>query len=82
MVTANGTGADSDLPGGNYFGVVSANLDGKDPIPMEGYASTKTLTIPKGNTTLTGGSQATNLMQPYLVLHYIIALFGIFPSRS
>jgi microcystin-dependent protein len=30
----------------------------------------------------TGGSQAHNNMQPYLVINFIIALIGIFPSRS
>lgn len=29
-----------------------------------------------------GGSEAHNNMQPYLAVHYIISLFGIFPSRS
>lgn len=29
-----------------------------------------------------GGSQAHNNMQPYLVLNYVIAINGIFPSRS
>lgn len=29
-----------------------------------------------------GGSQAHNNMQPYLVLNYVIALQGVFPSRS
>jgi microcystin-dependent protein len=30
----------------------------------------------------TGGGQAHNNMQPFLVLNYIIALVGIYPSRS
>jgi microcystin-dependent protein len=30
----------------------------------------------------TGGSQAHNNMQPYLVLNYVIALIGVFPSRN
>jgi microcystin-dependent protein len=30
----------------------------------------------------TGGSQPFNNMQPYLVLNYCIALYGIFPSRN
>ena len=30
----------------------------------------------------TGGGIAVNNMQPYLGLHYVIALTGIFPSRS
>lgn len=29
-----------------------------------------------------GGSQAHNNMQPYLVVNYIICLYGIFPSRN
>jgi len=29
-----------------------------------------------------GGSQAHNNVQPFLCIHYIIALFGIFPSRN
>ncbi len=36
-----------------------------------------------GGTTLpTGGTQAHDNMQPYLVLHYIIAMVGRFPSRN
>ena len=30
----------------------------------------------------TGGSQAVNNMQPYMVVRYIIALQGVFPSRN
>jgi microcystin-dependent protein len=29
-----------------------------------------------------GGSQAHNNMQPFLVLNYIVALLGVFPSRN
>jgi microcystin-dependent protein len=31
---------------------------------------------------ITGGSQAHNNDQPYLGLHYSIALYGVFPSRN
>ncbi|MCB0526116.1 MAG: hypothetical protein KDC86_16485, partial [Saprospiraceae bacterium] len=30
----------------------------------------------------TGGNQPINVMQPYIAINYIIALQGIFPSRS
>lgn len=30
----------------------------------------------------TGGSQPHNNMQPYLCIHFIISLFGIFPSQT
>ncbi len=29
-----------------------------------------------------GGSQPASIMQPYLALNYIIALYGIYPSRN
>jgi microcystin-dependent protein len=37
---------------------------------------------PAGMGGLTGGGQPTPILQPYLVLNYIIALEGIFPSRN
>jgi microcystin-dependent protein len=30
----------------------------------------------------TGGSQAHNNMQPFLTMNFIIALVGLYPSRS
>lgn len=30
----------------------------------------------------TGGSQTVNLMQPFIAIYYIIALQGVYPSRS
>ena len=35
-----------------------------------------------GTTASAGGGQAHNNLQPYLVLHFIIALFGVYPSRN
>ncbi len=40
------------------------------------------LPTPVVTTLNTGGGQEHNNMQPYLVVHYIIALVGIFPSRN
>jgi microcystin-dependent protein len=34
------------------------------------------------STGITGGSQPFSTMQPYLGMHYIIAVEGIFPSRN
>lgn len=56
----------------------------------EFYAGSKTanqnypLAITNLNVTLanTGNGQGINNMQPYQVLHYIICLQGVFPSRS
>jgi microcystin-dependent protein len=33
-------------------------------------------------TAAAGGGQPINNVQPYLTVNYIIALFGVFPSRN
>jgi microcystin-dependent protein len=39
-------------------------------------------TFPADAVTNVGGSQPHNNMMPYLVLNFIVALIGIFPSRN
>jgi microcystin-dependent protein len=39
-------------------------------------------TLNPGSVTSVGGSQPHNNMMPYLVLNFIIALQGIFPSQN
>ncbi|MEG3181833.1 phage tail protein [Sphingomonas sp. LT1P40] len=66
-------------------------LSGSTPDPNNAYlaghlngygaASSLTATSPQSVTNV-GGSQPHNNMQPYLVLNYIIALQGIFPSQN
>ncbi len=60
-------------------------------IPTNAYlASTNNLYTTAGNLTTTapdsltnfGGSQPHSNLQPYLVLNFVIALQGIFPSRN
>jgi microcystin-dependent protein len=48
------------------------------------YASASASTVPMAATAITGGGSANpaEAMPPYLVLNYIIALQGIFPSRN
>ena len=48
---------------------------------MYGAASSLT-TMAAGSVSSVGGSQPHNNMMPYLVLNFIIALQGIFPSRN
>src|SRR4051794_40264745 len=64
--------ATTPIPTGNTFG--SSN---------NAYAAATNLTpILPATITNTGGSQAHNNMQPYLVVNYIVALIGVFPSRN
>ena len=50
------------------------------------YANTANVAMGQNNATITvlnnGGSQPFNNMQPWLALHYIICLYGIYPSRN
>ncbi len=71
-VTGSSTAGDSPIPTGNYLGAAD-NM----------YAAAASLTsIQPGTVSATGGSQAHNNMQPYLVLNFCIALQGIFPSQN
>jgi microcystin-dependent protein len=45
-------------------------------------ASAPTTPMNAGSVSPTGGSQPHDNMQPYLVVSYIISLFGIFPTQS
>lgn len=61
-------------PSGNYLGSSSA-LNWFAPPPA-------TTTLNPGTVAPAGGGQPHDNMQPYLVLNFIIALQGIFPSRN
>jgi microcystin-dependent protein len=72
MLQGTTSNADNPAPTGNLFGTVSNVYTGATNL-----TSLHPQTI--GNT---GGSQAHLNMQPYLVLTFIIALQGIFPSQN
>lgn len=51
--------------------------------PVSGYSSAAPNSAMSANTiSAAGGSQPHNNLPPYLAINYIIALTGIFPSRS
>ncbi|MEP6819607.1 MAG: tail fiber protein [bacterium] len=68
--TANSGAASVGLPAGNFWSATGS------------YAAQPNNTMNPAGTTPTGGSQAHDNMSPYLVLNFIIALQGIFPSRN
>jgi microcystin-dependent protein len=82
----------SEMPAHNHFMQVSNNTSstqnpsasvilGKSVANTFGGVSALT-TMNPGSITNTGGSQPHTNTQPYLVLNFIIALQGIFPSRN
>jgi microcystin-dependent protein len=59
--------------GGMVYGVADTNI----------YGGAANLTAMSNSAVgVSGNSQPHNNMQPYQVLNFIIALFGVFPSRS
>ncbi|MEM9919158.1 MAG: tail fiber protein [Bacteroidota bacterium] len=81
-IGSNGDGATENEGSGNTFAAAAALLYNGGPIdPGEEMGG---VTVNQGNMTLLndGGGQSHNNMQPYETINYIIALQGLFPSRS
>jgi microcystin-dependent protein len=71
--------ASSSSPSNN---VIAGQSDG-DTLYVANPTDTSKIQSFHGNTlTSTGGSQSHNNMMPSLCVHFIIALFGIYPSRN
>lgn len=73
MVQASNTQADTNAAANHMFGLVPGR-DYTDPLALTTLGPTSVTSV--------GGSQPHNNMMPYLVLNFIIALQGIFPSRN
>jgi len=77
-IPASAEEGNSESPVGNVMAAVEEGTPyhtGSGEEAMAGPAVTATAAN-------TGGSQAANNMQPWVGLHYIICLQGMFPSRS
>jgi microcystin-dependent protein len=76
-VEASGDSFNSNDPAGNLLG--------KSSTPFGGQiykASGTEVPLQENVVGNTGGSQAHNNMQPYMAINFIIALVGLYPSRS
>ena len=72
--SGNSLAAVYDINGGNQIAGYNTSAP-NTPLNIGGGQAT-------GNTGLTGGSQPHSNIQPFLAVNYIIALQGIFPTRS
>ena len=78
------------LQGGTGSGIIGGGGNANDPAnnftskPPTGnaYATGTKTNMASGAVGSTGGGQAHNNMQPYLTMNFIIALQGLYPSRS
>lgn len=75
---------------GNYLAQKAADVDATPNTTLEVYKTASGATFTNNeklegleiNSASVGLGSTINIMQPYLVLNYIIALTGIFPSRN
>jgi microcystin-dependent protein len=74
QVSAQSGGGNSNTPGGN--------LPAASTSPIQAYGSAPGTPMNGAIVGLAGGSQPHSNLQPLLVVSYIIALSGIFPSRN
>ncbi len=70
----SGGGADTPDPVNHYMASTAAS--------GQFYASGANNLSPMSNTDNTGGSQSHNNLQPLIAINFIIALQGLYPSRS
>ncbi len=75
----NTPGPNVDPTGGFW---AEANGGGRSPVVTPSYASSATGTLAPTAIGLVGGNHPVGVIQPYLCVNFIIALVGIFPSRS
>jgi microcystin-dependent protein len=76
----NNTPGANVSPTGSFW--AEANPGGRDPVATPSYASTTTGVMASGAIGPVGGNQPFGVVQPYLCINFIIALQGIYPSRS
>jgi microcystin-dependent protein len=80
MVSAgNGQGGNASTPQNNFNGVY---VDPNTGSAADSYSTAASTTMAVNAISIAGGSQPHDNMPPYLCVTFIIALEGIFPSRS
>lgn len=85
----NHTLISSEMPAHNHF-VPASNRPGNQASPAGnlfaahrgGYGNNSDTSLSPASVSNAGGSQPHSNMPPYLVLNFVIALVGIFPSRN
>ncbi|HEV2747999.1 MAG TPA: tail fiber protein [Allosphingosinicella sp.] len=82
-VPASAANATPGASGTKFLAPSIASIQGGQTSPVQLYGGAANLgTMDPNSCTNVGGSQPHNNMMPYLVLNFIIALQGIFPSRN
>jgi len=78
QLKASNDTADENAAAGLYPGLAASSVYTASPTPnvFTGGA------VVSGSTDITGSNTPIGIMNPYLVMNYSIAIYGIFPSRN
>ena len=74
-INASSRAADAAVAAGNVLGAPGSQIYGA-------HASATATPLIASSIAASGGNQAHENMQPYLTVHFVIALTGTFPSRN
>ena len=80
LITCDNGGGGKNTPGGNLLG--SVNVSATEKFYSAATVGPSTAQMNQGAITIAGGNQPHENRQPHLCVNFIIALNGIFPSRS
>jgi microcystin-dependent protein len=79
-VNCNNTPGPNSDPTNGFWSEV--NSGGREPVVSPAYTTSSNKQMAPTAIGVTGNNQPFSVVQPYLCMNYIIALQGIFPSRS
>ncbi|MDC8787073.1 phage tail protein [Roseateles koreensis] len=81
-VHSHGLSGTSDLANASAPGLAVPAAKGRGGVNHYAGAGSVNASLDASSVSLVGGNQPHSNMQPYLVMNYVIALQGIFPSRN
>ncbi len=83
-IEASNTAGTTNLPAGAFLATGASLGSGPNASALKSYSSTTTplVALNAASVTTIGGGQPHSNLQPLLVVNFIIAMQGIFPSRN
>jgi microcystin-dependent protein len=83
VTTVSGTPGNQSTPGnGTILADEQVGLGSSSPFTYAPYAGTNQVVFANNTVAFVGGNQPHENLMPYLVINYIISMFGVFPSPN
>ncbi|MFC0184131.1 Microcystin-dependent protein [Pseudarcicella hirudinis] len=82
LIADKNAASDASTPIGNYPGEIAATVGGDAAVVSEYSTAPNGAILAPTAVSLAGSTLPHSNMQPYLAVNYIIALYGVYPSRN